>query len=584
MSTATASAPAEPARPALSAGEPVRIGPSWQRTTDGGWLLPEHTLGWDVLAWTAQWLQHPDGPDAGTPWRFTDEQARLVLWWYALDPQTGAFVYRDGVLQRLKGWGKDPFAAALAAAEFVGPCRLAGWTTDGSPVPAAHPAAWVQIAAVSKDQTRNTMTLFPGLFTPRAVQRFGIDLGKEITYAHQGRCRLEAVTSSPRSLEGARASFVVRNETHHWLANNNGHAMAEVIERNAMKSRDGAARSLAITNAYEPGEDSQAERDREAWESITAGRSKATGVLYDSLEAAPDVRLADDTALRQAIIAVRGDSTWLEPDRLVQAVNDPRNPASRSRRFVLNQIVAAEDAWADPQQWDACARPALTVLPAEPIVAFFDGSKSDDTTGLVGARFSDGHLVTLGSWSKPAGVKGFGWTAPRETIDLAVETMFATYTVLGFFADPSDTRDDEGERYWEALIDSWHRRFGSRLKVWATRTGDSRHAVAWDMRSRERQREFVGAAERFTADVAASAAAAAAGGPLVLTHDGDRRLTQHVRNARRRPNAHGVGMGKEHRESSRKVDLAVCAVGARMLRRMLLNREAGTRTRTGRIW
>lgn len=81
---------------------PVAIGPTWTRGDDGKYVLPKHTLGWAVLAWTAQWLQHEDG----RPWRFTSEQARFILWWYAVD-ERGRFVYRDGVLQRLKGWGKD---------------------------------------------------------------------------------------------------------------------------------------------------------------------------------------------------------------------------------------------------------------------------------------------------------------------------------------------------------------------------------------------------------------------------------------------------------------------------------------------
>jgi hypothetical protein len=37
-------------------------------------------------------------------WQFTLEQLRFVLWWYAVD-ESGEFVYRTGVLQRLKGWG-----------------------------------------------------------------------------------------------------------------------------------------------------------------------------------------------------------------------------------------------------------------------------------------------------------------------------------------------------------------------------------------------------------------------------------------------------------------------------------------------
>jgi hypothetical protein len=72
-------------------------------------------------------------PDAGRPWRYTDEQARFILWWFAID-EHGRFVYRYGMLRRVKGWGKDPVGATLCATEFVGPCRFAGWDADGDPV------------------------------------------------------------------------------------------------------------------------------------------------------------------------------------------------------------------------------------------------------------------------------------------------------------------------------------------------------------------------------------------------------------------------------------------------------------------
>ena len=82
---------------------PVTLGPSWRRDDNCKFALPEHTLGWQILGWTAQWLHHYDGQ----PWQYTDEQARLTLWWYAID-RNGRFVYRDGIIQRLKGWGKRP--------------------------------------------------------------------------------------------------------------------------------------------------------------------------------------------------------------------------------------------------------------------------------------------------------------------------------------------------------------------------------------------------------------------------------------------------------------------------------------------
>ncbi|HEX7164371.1 MAG TPA: hypothetical protein VF223_24400, partial [Trebonia sp.] len=66
---------------------PFTIGPTWKRGPDGKFVLPEFTLGWHALAWTGTYLQH----HVGAPWRYTPEQARLTLWWYALDPATGRF-------------------------------------------------------------------------------------------------------------------------------------------------------------------------------------------------------------------------------------------------------------------------------------------------------------------------------------------------------------------------------------------------------------------------------------------------------------------------------------------------------------
>lgn len=81
--------------------EHIFLGPTWSRNENGGWILPERTLGWEIAAWCAQYL---NGMEPGTPWKFTLEQLRFILWWYAID-ETGRFVYRTGVLQRMKGWG-----------------------------------------------------------------------------------------------------------------------------------------------------------------------------------------------------------------------------------------------------------------------------------------------------------------------------------------------------------------------------------------------------------------------------------------------------------------------------------------------
>lgn len=546
--------------------EPVKIGPTWQ--IDGGhWVLPEATLGWDVLGWCGTELQLA----LGEPWRFTLEQARFVLHWYAVD-EHGRWVDRDAVLQRLKGWGKDPLGGCLLYVEALGPCRVAYMEND-QPVSTDCPSAWCQAAATSLEQTKNTMRLMPGLITPEARAFYGVQPGKELIHAMGDERLIQAVTSSPATLEGARATFVLKNETQHWKANNDGHEMAAVIDRNATKSADGAARTMAITNAYEPSEESVAQHDREAWETATAGESLTTGILYDSLEAPPDAPLSSEEA-PGVVRAIRGDSIWLDPERIVQSILDTRNPPSRSRRFWYNQITATEDAWVFPQRFDELARPETIVSPSDEMVVFFDGSKSDDATAIAACRLADGHVVTVGMWQRPPGERGKGWIVPRSDVDAAMTAFVETHKVIGLFGDPSHTRDDETqERFWDALLDEWHRRWGKQLTVWAV-PGKQGHSVLWDMTSPARTAEFTAAAERCVADIDA--------GELIW--DGDSRMRIHVHNARRYPNRYGVSLWKGHRESARKIDLAVCMVGARMVRRLVLNTSDGRKQRTGVIW
>lgn len=84
---------------ALSLAAPlgVRIGPE-------GTPPEDRTLAWQILDWQYDYLRQPDGPDAGDHWTYTSEQLRFLLWWYAID-DLGRFVYRRGVLRRMKGWG-----------------------------------------------------------------------------------------------------------------------------------------------------------------------------------------------------------------------------------------------------------------------------------------------------------------------------------------------------------------------------------------------------------------------------------------------------------------------------------------------
>jgi hypothetical protein len=504
MTTAALSAP--------DLSRPIRIGP------DG---LPEYTIGWDALAWTAEYLRQPDGDDAGTPWRFTPEQARFWLWWYATDPTGRRFVYRYGMLRRLKGWGKDPVGSAWLANELCGICRPDGLDASGRPVGKPHPSPWVMTAAVSLDQTKNTMRLFPGLLSDDAIAEYGIDLGKEIIYTRNGM--LEAVTSSPRAMEGKRATATLKNETHHWLENNDGIAMSEVIARNLTKARGGDARALAISNAHNPGEGSDAESDLDAYLAGQTGRG-ADDFLYDSIEAPPGIDIEDPEQVRQGLLAARGDSSWLDLDRHVAEILSPKTREGMARRFYFNQVVAGDDTWIVRQAWDDLAAPR-EVAEQTPIAVGFDGADSDDWTALrcetedgyqFTPRFPDGKLMI---WD-PAQHGGY---TPRASVNAAVAQLFERFQVVRLYADPP---------FWQSEIDEWAARHGEKAVLrWAT----------------YRTRQMADALERFRTDVLA-------GG---LAHDGCPITSKHIENAHADHRLQGVLIRKDRSVSRNKIDAAM---------------------------
>lgn len=553
--------------PAELAWDPVKIGPTWQ--WDNGWVLPEASLGWDFMAWCGKWLRGKKGP-----WDFTPEQARFLLWFFALEPD-GQFTYHSAVLQRLKGWGKDPMLATLGVGHLFGPTLFDHWDGD-RPVGRDNENAWVQIVAVSQVQTQNTMKLFPSLISPEARKRFGIQVGKLNVWGMGDTRQIEAVTASVMAIEGGRPTLIGRNETQNWNSSNGGHDMAGAIEGNAAKSEIGSpARMLDICNAYRPGEDSVGQRQREAYESTLGDEAAFAeyGLMYDSLEAPPEAPLTLDAA-PSVVKSVRGDAVWLDAEgRIKKSIANPVNTPSESRRKWYNQITAAEDAWTEPAEFDPLKDVEKVVELGEEVSIFLDCSKSDDATALMGVRMSDGHVFTIGMWQRPPGKRGDGWLAPREEVDALVESTFAKYTVVGFFGDPSHVLDDETmDRYWDPLFDQWHLRYRHKLRVWASGTkGGKGHSVMFDMSARDNARQFASAVG-FTLEEIKSGD---------FTWDGDARLRRHVLNARRYPVQGFVSIAKDGRESKNKIDLAVCMVGARMVRRLILNsgKKGG-----GRVW
>lgn len=421
--------------------------------------------------------------------------------------------------------------------------------------------------------TRTMMSLYPSIVSPQLAADYGVTVLKRSVWGRGQLAHIEAVTSNPAALEGFRPLLVVRNEVQNWTSANRGLEMARVINGNAAKGAGGLARVLDICNAHRTGEDSLAEQISDGYMASLDGRRRSFGLLFDTLEAPQDAPLTPE-AIPDVVRGVRGDAVWLNPERIVADVMDPANPASESRRKWYNAPTTAEDAWCPRPEWDACARPDEVVEAGEPVFLFLDGSKSQDSTALMGCRQSDGHIFTVHVWQRPR--NDAEWIVPRDDVDRHVREAHATWRVLGLWVDPSDARDSEtGERFWEGYADRWAADFGAGYELVAVKTGDMAHATLWDMRWPSHQRVFVDAAERFVATVADGE----------MTHDGSPILAAHVYNARRRPNRWGVSLGKENRSSRRHVDAAVAAVGAYLMRRLhTLYQTDTSRTHDGGWW
>ena len=523
-------------------------------------LPDEHgvqSLGYDVLAWAEEYLAQPDGANAGESWRWTRSQARIVLWWYAID-EAGRWLYRRGQIVLPKGSGKSPLAAALSCCELAAPVLFDGHDAGGFAVGRPHPSPHVQIAAVSQDQTSNTFTLIMSMLREGAAndEIEGLDVG--VTRVRTRNGRLEPVTASAPSREGQRLTAAILDEPHLWTATNGGIRLAATLRRNLGKMN---GRSIETTNAWVPGEESVAEltsiyADKVA-EQAADGQKRVLeeGVLrFHPRAHVPS--LADGDVLRAGLEQLYRDSPWIDVDRIIAEVLDPATHPADARRFYLNAVVSADDALVTAEEWDSCYEDDV-LEPGEEITLGFDGSKSDDSTVLVAMRVRDRFATVIGAQEKPDKVRD--WEVDREFFDGLIASMFAQYRVLGFYSDVA---------HFESYVDRWSAEYGPGLLVAAA----TKSAVGWDMRGRLAQ--LTAATERLVAGIQDGS----------LRQDGGGLLRRHVLNARRRPNRWGTSFGKERKDSPLKVDAFAALQLADMARADVVTALSKTRQRTGRVW
>jgi hypothetical protein len=486
------------------------------------------TLGYAVADWIEDNCAIPDGDLTGQPFILTDEQIKFLLRFYRIDPDvspgdhpTSVFKYRRAQLVRPQKWGKGPLSAAIVCAEAAGPVLFDGWDANGEPVGRPWATPWIQLVAVSEDQTDNVMNALIPMIELGALKAEIPDVGRTRinVVADGGFGRIEPVTSAAISRLGQRLTFAVHDETHSWNSHNGGVKLADTQRRNLAGM---GGRSIETTNAWNPAEQSVAQMTYE---------SELDDVLIDFPET-PKASIRNKAQRRKALKTAYGDSWWIDLDRIESEIEEllPRDP-NQAERFFLNRIVSASDRAFDIDQWNRLAAPQ-EIEPGRLITLGFDGARREDSTALVATDVERGYQWVIGIWEKPKDDADPDWEVSEPEIQEAVAYAFETWDVWRLYADPP---------YFESQIDAWAGTYGEQrvIRWWTNRQKAMAYALrAWITDWRDG----------------------------VLTHDGNEVLTNHIGNSvrhrtRMRDDAGGWlwTIRKDAAKSPRKIDGAMAA-------------------------
>lgn len=559
---------------------------------------PDHdrdrSLGWLSWAWIERHCIHGPGDVQGVP---LDPEAPGSL---PLDDEFGGFIvdcyghstegkrlYDDAFISRAKGRAKSELGGFLVLFEGFGPSRFCGFAEGGEVYRCSDNGCgcgWTYSYKPGEPMGRRVVYPFIRCLATEEGQagntydnvHFNLEEGPLSADLPNGAAGLTRVfipgggeirpsTASNSAKDGGKETFVVFDETHLYTLPEL-RRMYATVSRNKRKRKDSTPWALQTSTMYQPGQDSTAEKTHERARLIREGKVRERRLLFDHLEAPADVDLTDRKAIIEALREVYGPfADAMDLDGMVDAEfwNIERD-IEDSRRYFFNQPTAARDAWCTHPEWESNRDEDLAPLEdGTELALFFDGSETDDSTGLLGIRVTDGAPFLLGAWEKPE--REDDWSVPKPAVDRRVREVFELYAPLAFYADVKG---------FEQYVDSWGADFADRLVIDAT-SGKGRHAVAWDMRSHVK--DFTEAAERTLVDIRAGA----------VPHNGDPRLQRHILNARRDPNRYGVSVTKTGRESPHKIDFAVCLIGARKAWRDLLASPTWAKRktkRTGKVW
>lgn len=540
----------------------------------------KQSLGRLAVWWIETLTVHGPGDVQGSPVRYGDEYAGFIADCYALSP-LGRRLYDSSFFSRPKGCDKSGVGAALALFEAFGPARFAGIAqggeeyeflghvytySAGEPMGRRVKSPFIRIMATEEGQTGNVFdTIYYNLTNSSAplfeLQAYGLNPGLTRIILPEGG-EIRPSTAGSASKDGGIETFVVFDESHLYTTPQL-RAMFRTVSKNLRKRKKIAETwYLETTTMYAPGEESIAEETYAQADAVEEGRLLRPRMLFNHrwgeiktlrdpvFPSTEESRRIHEVALAEAFREAYGDAiAWNDVEALIDGVFDTRQSESESRRYFLNALVASANAWFELEEWTMRGRRYLRTYEREQgidsgfvrpwkgdeITLGFDGSSTDDATALVACRVRDGFLFPLLIEETPDGPEAKGYEVDRDKVDAAVVAAFAKYNVVAFYADPP---------LWQDYVDKWAREFGKQLKT----KSSAKHAIAWWTK---RDIQMAEALERLHTAVVTGE----------MSHDDDTQLgkvmSRHFVNARRWKRRGGTVIGKEGKNSPRKIDAAV---------------------------
>lgn len=205
-----------------------------------------------------------------------------------------------------------------------------------------------------------------------------------------------------------------------------------------------------------------------------------------------------------------------------------RTPESEFRTKRLNLWVDSSSTWLPEGAWDG-VYDSREVNAGDDVVLALDGSFNGDSTALVGVRLATDeddkpHVFVVDAWERPPNSQD-EWSVDILEVEDAIRQAAKTYNVKEVACDPY--------------------RWARTMQILA----EERLPIV----------EFPQSAQRMSPATTRMYEAVM---NETITHDGDLRLARHISAAVLKVDNRGSRLVKESRGTSRKIDLAVCAVMA----------------------